>query len=130
MLRNKNALYSLMLLALLGGMASCAASRTTAYTPAGEWNYTVRDTPYGNMQGTMIISGQKDSYEGTLRVEGESAPLDNLTIEGDTLNSTSNFDGNSLTVTGVFEGDTFTGEVTAAGSRFPISASRITAGSK
>jgi len=107
-------LTSTLFVALLW-LSSCASSKTMAYDPSGNWDYTVTGTPNGDVNGTMVISKDGDNYTGKLQSTQGGIDLEDLTIEGQTLNAEFYYSGTNLTLNGTFEGDSFDGKV-AAGS--------------
>ncbi len=116
-------LTSTLFVALLW-VSSCASSKTMVYDPAGTWNYSVTGTPNGTVDGTLVISKNGDAYAGELRSSQGNIALDDLMIEGQALNATFDYSGTELTMNGVFEGDTFDGEVAAGYDSFDMTASR------
>ncbi|WKN32720.1 hypothetical protein PZB74_05095 [Porifericola rhodea] len=119
----KQGLFCLFIFALL---SACASSKQAANSPVGTWDYTVKNTPYGDVKGQMIITQSGDTYQGELRSEMGSLKLEDLNIEENQLNSTAMMDGNKLAVEGSFEGDSFNGKVVASSyDSYPMSASRV-----
>ncbi|MGB3588167.1 MAG: hypothetical protein WBA23_16580 [Tunicatimonas sp.] len=116
-------LIPILFIALLW-MTSCASSKTMAYDPAGTWNYSVTGTPNGTVDGTFVISKNGDAYAGELRSSQGNITLEDLTIEGQALKAVFDYSGTELTMNGMFEGDTFDGEVAAGYDSFDMTASR------
>ncbi|MDF9800006.1 hypothetical protein OKW21_005269 [Catalinimonas alkaloidigena] len=112
-------------------VSACASSRQAANSPVGTWDYVVKNTPYGNVEGQMIIEQDGDGYAGEIRSSQGNLTLNNVQINEGQLTSTFMMDGNSLSLEGAFEEDTFTGEV-AAGSydTFPMTAYRASTGGR
>ena len=104
----------------LGG---CAASKVS-YSPIGKWNYTVADTPYGDVSGLITIDQYNGRYTGTLESSLGSSALKNLNIQGNKLSTMMDLQGTELGMKGTFKGDTFSGQVVAGYDRYPIRASR------
>lgn len=114
-----------IMLLLVCLFTACATSRQAANSPLGSWDFIVKNTPYGNVQGQMVIEQQGDAYTGELRSDQGNVSLKNINISDKQLTSNFMMDGNNLSLKGSFEGDTFTGEVGAGGSNsFPITANR------
>ncbi|WPP48583.1 hypothetical protein [Catalinimonas niigatensis] len=110
-------------------LSACASSKQAANSPVGTWDYMVKNTPYGDVQGQMMISQDDDGYTGEIRSNRGTISLKDISIEGNQLNSTAMLDGTQLDVKGTFEGDTFTGEISAGGNdTFPMTASRASGG--
>lgn len=122
----KSTFHALLFLLLIGLFSACATSKNAAYSPAGTWEYEVQNTPYGNVKGQLIISQEGDGYTGELRSSMGNVSLRNLSIEENKqMNATAMMDGTSLSLSGMFEGDTFQGSVSAGSDGpFPMTASR------
>ncbi len=101
----------------------CAASRTS-YSPIGKWNYTVTDTPYGDVSGVITIDQYNGRYTGSLESSLGASSLKKLNIQGNELSSMMDLQGTELGMKGTFKGDTFSGQVVAGYDRYPIRASR------
>jgi hypothetical protein len=112
--------------AVLFFMESCAASRVAKNSPAGTWNYTVKNTPDGTLTGTMNIQQNGEGYTGNLSSNDGKVDLNNVTIEDNQLTSNFYIQGTYLELKGAFSGDTFTGSVDAGGQSFPVEATRAT----
>ncbi len=105
-------------------LAGCASSKSMAYDPSGNWNYTVTGTPNGTVEGTMTITKNGDSYSGELQSPIGSTNLNNLEIEGQTLSADFDYSGTEIQMSGTFEGDSFNGEVAAGYDSFDMTANR------
>jgi len=105
-------------------LAGCASSKSMAYDPSGNWNYTVTGTPNGTVEGTMTITKNGDSYSGELQSPIGSTNLNNLKIEGQTLSADFYYSGTEIQMSGTFDGDSFDGEVAAGYDSFDITANR------
>ena len=118
--QNTRILFLLLATVWLSG---CAASKTT-YSPIGRWNYTVVDTPYGDVSGVITIDQYNGQYTGSLESSLGSSSLKNLAIQGNELSTVMDLQGMELGMKGTFKGDTFSGQVAAGYDRYPIRASR------
>jgi len=105
-------------------LAGCASSKSMAYDPSGNWNYTVTGTPNGTVEGTMTITKNGDSYSGELQSPIGSTNLNNLKIEGQTLSADFYYSGTEIQMSGTFDGDSFDGEVAAGYDSFDMTANR------
>ena len=116
-----------LVLALTLFLAVGCASLKNKYTPAGTWNYVVKDTPMGDAVGTMSITSVDDGFSGKMITDnfGEGN-MDNLTIVDNQLTASVYLTGPGITidVKGLFEGETFTGSVNANGDEYPMTATR------
>ena len=119
-----------LLFALTFFLISGCASLKNKYSPAGAWNYVVKDTPVGDGKGVMNIADGADGFTGTLVTDnyGEGN-LENLKIVDNQLTATVYLSGVgiSIGIKGLFEGETFTGSVAANGQEFVMTAARSSA---
>ncbi len=90
----------------------------------GTWDYVVANTPDGDAKGQMIIRQDGDSYSGMLKSEMGDTNINNLTITDNKLSGTFDFQGYELTISGDFEGSSFSGEVGVDYTTFPMTASK------
>ncbi len=117
---------TLFALALIFILASCAGTKN-AWTPVGNWEYTVSDTPNGDTFGTIIITNEDGSRIGKLRSPeyGDAAINDFNIDENNTLSGKFNLAGMDMEISGNFEGETFAGSIDAGSNgSFPIVANR------
>ncbi len=118
--------YYFSIATLLFIMAGCAAVKNK-YTPAGSWNYIVKDTPMGDSKGTLLINETDSGFEGTMITDnfGE-ANLENLTIIDNKLSASAFLSqaGVSVDILGQFEGDTFNGTVGVNGDEYSLTGTR------
>jgi hypothetical protein len=119
-------LTSILAPALVFILLSCAGTKN-AWTPVGNWDYTVSDTPNGDTFGTLIVSEEAGSYTGKLRSpEYGDAVISKFALdENNSLSGTFEMAGLELNISGTFEGDVFTGTIDAGyNGSFPIVANR------
>jgi len=103
---------------------ACASSKKVVDISIGSWDYVIKNTPEGDMNGTFVLAKEGDKYTGSL-VGGEgSVPLDNITVIEKVLNCTFYYQGYLVTMSGNFEEDAFTGKCGAEGYEFPMTAVR------
>ncbi len=107
-------------------MASCATSKVAKNSPAGAWDYSVKNTPNGDVSGVMNIQQNGEEFSGNLATDAGTVDLNNVTIEDNQLSSNFYIQGTSLELKGTFSGDAFTGNVSAQGQSFPVEATRAT----
>lgn len=102
-----------------------AAGTSMEHPAVGEWEYVIRDLPDGDTKGVLSIKRDGDQYVGTIQSDQGSLPLKNLVIENKALKKASfEAQGYSINMSGAFEGDSFTGKISAAGYDFPMTAMR------
>ncbi len=123
-MNNIKLLYSLILLLFI--ITSCASVKNK-YTPAGAWEYIVKDTPMGDSKGTLLITQTDGGFEGKMITDnfGE-ANLDNLSIVDNKLSASAFLSqaGVSVDINGLFEGDTFNGTVGVNGDEYTLTGTR------
>ena len=117
----RNILLSLIAASLLG---ACATLQIKMDPALGEWQYVIENLPRGEPEGTFTIAKDGDGYAGTLlRKGGDTVALDDIALENSVLES-SRFqaEGNSVVMSGTFEGESFSGTLSVRGRNFPITA--------
>jgi len=119
-------MHRVVLFLLVAGMISaCATSRNVANSPVGSWNYMVKNTPYGNVEGQLIISQEEDGYSGELRSSMGNVSLSDITIDGNEMKASAWLQGTDLELAGVVDGDSMQGTIDAGSNgNFPMTASR------
>ena len=122
-MRKINTLLALTLIVVL---ASCASNKYV-WTPVGNWEYTVSDTPNGDTFGTMIVTEDEGVRVGKLRSpEYGDANIENFNIdENNQLTGKFSMAGMDMDIFGNFEGETFAGTIDAGyNGSFPMVANR------
>ncbi len=114
-------IFSLIAVSLLG---ACATLQRQVDPTLGEWQYVIENLPRGEPEGTFTIAKDGEGYAGTLlRKGGDIVALDDITIENSVLeNSRFQAEGNSVMMSGTFEGESFGGTLSVRGRNFPITA--------
>lgn len=110
---------------ILGFFLACASSKSVSSSSIGTWNYTVKDTPYGIVNGEMIIMQEGEIYAGQLQSDKGTAALEDISINGKNLTSNLTVDGNKVSLEGSFDKDTFNGKVIAGHNSYDITANRV-----
>lgn len=105
-------------------LAGCATSKIAKNGPGGDWDYTVMNTPDGDVTGTMTIQQDGEGYSGKLTSPAGTTELNNVTVEDQQLSSSFYYQGTPLQLSGSFSGDTFSGNVSASGQNFSMEATR------
>jgi len=97
----------------------------------GTWEYTI-PSPQGELSGTFVIEDVGGVLQGSMTnmFSGETVPMDEVNLEGNTLTFKVTMQIMSeqltLTVSGTITGDSFEGSIEAPGQgTFPITATRI-----
>ncbi len=115
-----------ILIFIIAGLISygCATSKKAVDVSVGEWAYVIKETPNGDMSGTLTITKNGDQYSGVLHAEGGDAQLNNVKVEDGVLSSDFDYSGYTVSLTGKFEGNAFTGKCSVDYNDFPMTAVR------
>ena len=114
---------ALMLVILVASFTS--ASPAKRFSPVGTWEYSIQDVPPEYQNGIMIITKNKDGY-GISMGAGEDYMLeaDNVVYKKKTLKFTLYVEYETVTTSGTFDKDTFTGTVSLSEGDFDMKADR------
>ena len=122
-MRIKNILLTATMIFLLAGCSSLK----NKWSPVGNWEYLVTDTPEGDSSGTLVISASDDGYIATIKslAYGESE-LSNFSVTAEKKLSGNFFlAGYEFYLTGTFQEDSFAGQVESSiAEPFPMTAHR------
>lgn len=102
----------------------CASSKKVVDISIGTWDYIVKGTPSGDVEGNFVIVKEGDTYTGSLNGDQGSIPLENITIEDGKLKCTFDFQGYEVLMQGTFEGNSFTGNSSVDYNEFPMTATK------
>ncbi len=116
---------SYLLIVFSGMLLACTATKKIAYSPLGNWDYTVRDTPNGDVSGTLVLSKDGEQYKGVLQSSMGSVDLENVKVEDNQLRGTFEMEGYELELIGTFAGEELEGTVGFEGYTFPLKGSRV-----
>lgn len=111
-----------LMLVLVG--TACKGTKTAAWSPVGNWDFDVTDTPTGDVSGVMVITKDGDNYLGELRTEEGTLPLEDVKVVDNKLTANMSYQGYSLNLEGTFTGDMMDGEVSMGYDSFTIKATR------
>jgi len=116
-------IFSLIAVSLLG---ACATLQTQVDPALGEWQYVIENLPRGEPEGMFTIEKDGEGYTGTLqRKGGDGVALDDIVIAVNVLESSSfSAQGNTVVMSGAFEGESFEGTLSVMGRTFPITAEK------
>lgn len=112
-------------------ISACSTTKSTSsakapVTPAGDWEYTITETPQGDYSGIMNIVQQDKAFKATLNSNGEALPFESFTWDEPTKKVGGEFYYSGMTI--VFDGtmaeEEMTGTMSAGGMVFPFKASR------
>jgi hypothetical protein len=105
-------------------LAACASSKKLADSYAGKWGYEI-ETPQGNYNGNMEIIKDGKIFTGKLNSDMGSVDLNDLVIKDGKLTANFDMQGNSINISGDFQGEVFNGNVEAGGFQIPFKATKI-----
>ncbi len=116
-------ILSLIAVSLLG---ACATLQTQVDPTLGEWQYVIENLPRGEPEGMFTIAKDGEGYTGKLqRKGGDGVALDDIVIADNVLESSSfPAQGNTVVMSGAFEGESFEGTLSVMGRTFPITAEK------
>ena len=132
-MRRASIIASLLVFALAAGlMAGCASTaRMAAPTPAGDWDYTILNTPQGDATGTLMVTAEDGTYGGEMSSEmlGQVVSITDATFQDSTFSFKATFDagGQLIDTTSrmTLRGATMKGMMEVAGfGEFEITAMR------
>ena len=104
--------------------AAPAGDPDAVVVATGTWDLTV-STPGGDQTGTFELTGDAGDLAGTVSVDGDTMPLDTVTLVGNSLTMTfAAPEVGDVTVTGIITDDTFEGTAELAVGTFPFTATR------
>lgn len=125
--------FSTILIILAGFIwAGCATTKTAstktaapeAVSYAGDWDYTVADTPNGDVSGVMVLTKTDAGYDGKMTSDMGELELNDLTIVDNKLSATFEIQGMELDVSGTFDGVNYKGSVGMDSNVFPMIATK------
>ncbi|MBT3481305.1 MAG: hypothetical protein HN457_07755 [Opitutales bacterium] len=116
-------IFSLIAVSLMG---ACATLQTQVDPTLGEWQYVIENLPRGEPEGMFTIAKDGEGYTGKLqRKGGDGVALDDIVIAVNVLESSSfSAQGNTVVMSGAFEGESFEGTLSVMGRTFPITAEK------
>lgn len=112
------------LLAVVLFIYGCAGTKKVTDISIGTWDYIIKDTPQGDLNGNFIIANEGDAYTGSLNSDQGSIPLEDISVEEGNLKCSFNYQGYEIEMTGKFEGKAFDGKVSVDYNDFPMTATK------
>ncbi len=103
---------------------ACASSKKVADASIGTWEYVIKNTPEGDLNGTLVIAKEGDDYSGYLESSQGRIDLNEVSIQDGNLNSKFNYMGYQVLMSGIFEGNMFNGKVSVDYNDFMMTATR------
>jgi hypothetical protein len=103
---------------------ACASTKKVADVSLGTWEYIIKDTPEGDLPGTLVISKEADQYIGYLQTAQGRLDLNDVKVVDGNLTANFDYMGYAVLMTGLFEGDGFNGKVSVDYNDFMMTANR------
>jgi hypothetical protein len=103
---------------------ACASTKKVADISVGTWDYVIKNTPEGDLNGTLVIAKDADNYTGYLQTSQGRMDLNDVTVEDGNLKANFDYMGYSILMTGLFEGNTFDGKVSVDYNDFMMTATK------
>ena len=131
-MRRESLLYLAVCLLAAGLVAGCAStSKMAAPSPAGEWDYVIKNTPQGDATGTMMVDAEAGAYSGEISSQmlDQVVSMTDVAFQDSTFMFKATFDAGGQLIDTIsrmtLNGDMMTGmmEVTGFGE-FEITATR------
>ncbi|XOV94981.1 MAG: hypothetical protein ACFHWX_09775 [Bacteroidota bacterium] len=104
-------------------ISACAPTKNID-NAVGSWDFLLKGTPNGDVNGYFTIAKEGDSYAGTIYSNQGSNPLKNITIEDDVINCNFNYQSYDIKMQGTFSGNSFTGKMSVDYNDFPLTATK------
>ena len=82
------------------------------------------DTPDGTVSGVMTIAYVDGEYSGTITAYDQGFPMTDIECIGNEFSFSTEAGGYRSAITGVFDGDTYTAEISVEGMQLPLEAKR------
>lgn len=103
----------------------CASTKKVVDVSIGTWDYVLKEIPNaGDVEGNFVIAKEGDNYTGSLNGDEGSTSLDDVTVIDKTLSCTFDYQGYTISMNGVFEGNGFIGKCSVEGYDFDMTATK------
>lgn len=107
---------------------SCATTKTTSSvpSPAGNWDYVISNTPYGNLPGVLTISEVDKTFTAKLVTSDGELIMNRFTYDKETMKMAGDFDfeGTPVDFKGALVGNEIIGAMSAGGGEYPFKGTR------
>ncbi len=108
--------FTIMLIFIACG----TTSRVATWSPVGEYDVTITDTPIGDIESDLVISQTGDAYMVKMMSAQGTNTFENVQIVDKKLTGHFYYDGIPVNVETTFEGDSVKGMVKSEHGNFPI----------
>lgn len=127
----KKILLSIIVLFLIASCsttktASTASSSKPALTPAGEWDFSIKETPEGDFTGIMTVNQAEKNYTAKLTTMGNDLPFERFTWDESNMKVGGElyYGGTSVTLDATLAEEEMSGFMSTSGMSFPFKATR------
>jgi len=132
-MKKTNVVIAVLSLSLGVLLTSCDTAKRAVATSAaktvkmedpyvGSWDYIVKDTPNGDVEGVLVIKKEMDTYSALISGEAGELDLSGFAIEDNALEGTFDYQGYEVTVKGTFSGKMIKGDMGVEYMTFPMEA--------
>jgi hypothetical protein len=121
--------HFLVILLTISIATSCASTKSAKKnSPAGAWDYSIKDTPEGDFSGVMTITKTDDGYTGQLAASVGTYTFTSTKYfeEENKIVAEFEYSGMPVLLTGMIVGASMTGTVAAGSYEFPLTANKKT----
>lgn len=122
---------SVLVLTGLLWLASCTGTKSSTsakapVTPAGEWEYSITETPQGDFSGIMTIGQHENSFTAKLNANGSDVYFENFTWDEPSRKAGGEllYSGTTVYFDATLNGEEMTGSLSTGGMVFPFKATR------
>jgi hypothetical protein len=107
-------------------ISGCATTSEQADPVVGQWEFEFSNLPQGDPNGILTFNKEGGIYSGTIaNSDGESELIDLSVDAGNTLTAHFEFQGRSLELSAVIDGDSITGQTKMRRRTYEFSGKRI-----
>jgi len=127
----KKILLSIFVLFII---ASCSTTKTTStastskpvVTPAGEWDFSIKETPEGDFTGIMTVSQLEKTFSAKLTTMGNDLPFERFTWDEGTMKVGGElyYGGTAVILDATLVEEELSGFMSTSGMNFPFKATR------
>lgn len=107
---------------------SCASTKTTISVPApaGNWDYTISSTPYGDVTGVLTVSQIDKTYTAKMVTSDREIIIDKFIYNEESMKMSGEFDfeGTPVYFDATLNMDQIDGGMSAGGANYPFKATR------
>jgi hypothetical protein len=106
--------------------ASTAASSKPVVTPAGEWDFSIKETPEGDFTGLMTVGQADKNFTAKLTTMGSDLPFERFTWDESNkkVGGELFYGGTSVTLDATLVEEEISGFMSTSGMSFPFKATR------